>query len=220
MSNETEQINVELKDHQTHVDSWDYRSLIQSLHTWSERFIVEFKLECSVPALRLDNLRSGCCGHFRTGRNGFGLLNEIAVNQKYVVADTVDFDLLGTVLHELIHSEQQILRTNGKVNKNHNFHNGAFIQRAAGFGLIVDRRGHQQYASPPTKFSELLARHGIEMPKSVDSKPIKSKSPDSIKGDSKLKLWVCSCNPPVRVRVAIADFQARCLKCAQIFIKA
>jgi hypothetical protein len=34
-------------------------------------------------------------------------------------------------------------------------------------------------------------------------------------GSSKLRLWMCDC--PVRVRVAVADFRARCLECGCLF---
>jgi len=39
-------------------------------------------------------------------------------------------------------------------------------------------------------------------------------------GSSKLKLWVCGCQPePVRLRVAVADLRAMCLKCGCLFVK-
>ena len=220
MSMNNEKINIALKEHQENTQDWDYTVLVKDLHEWEERFILQFKLQCPMSALRIGQLRFSCHGDFQDGRNEFGLLNEICLNEKHINGKTVDFDVLGTLLHELIHSEQQALGTNGKAKVNYSYHNNAFIQRAEDFGLVVDHQGQQEYAQPPTQFSELLARHGIEMPKSIDSQPIRNESPHSMLGNSKLKLWVCSCNPPVRVRVAIADFQARCLKCVQIFIKA
>ncbi len=211
-----EQINVNLKQHQTDVDNWNHRLLAESLHVWAERFALEFKLNCAgVPALRLDSLRSTCYGHFRLGRNGFGLLNEIAINDRHINGDAVDFEICGTLLHELLHSEQQSLDLEGKTAKNGNYHNAAFIQRARSFGLIVDHWGHQEYSPPPTLFSELLTKYGIEVPSVSHNEPTAV-----VAGNSKLKLWVCSCKPkPVHVRVAISDFRARCLKCNQLFVR-
>ena len=119
-----EKINLDLKEHQTHTDDWDHKPLAENLHIWTERFISEFKLQCTTtPAIRLDQLRSNCYGHFRIGRNGFGLLNEIAINEKYINEDIVNFDNLGTLLHELLHSEQQAFIAEGKTAKNRNYHN-------------------------------------------------------------------------------------------------
>jgi len=215
---DAERINFDLKEHQTNARDWHCKSLAESLHIWAERFILEFKLQCTTPALRLDSLRSDCYGHFRLGRNGFGLLNEIAINEKHIDGGTVNFDTLGTLLHELLHGEQQKLHTEGKSAKSHNYHNTAFIERAISFGLIVDHRGYQKYAPPPTPFSELLARYDINIPIASEVKPQEIESQPFSSGNSKLKLWICSCKPkPVRVRVAISDFYAKCLKCGQLF---
>ena len=68
------------------------------------------------------------------------------------------------------------------------------------------------------KIAELLGQYGIEVsaPSPDESVEIKPTPIDS--GNSKLKLWVCSCQPkPVHVRVAISDFRAKCLKCGQLF---
>ena len=94
-----EQINIELKKHQKSVDDWNHRSLADSLHIWTERFIFEFKLQCTIPALRLDRLRANCYGRFRIGSNGFGLLNDISINEKYINYKLVDFLKLVIFLH-------------------------------------------------------------------------------------------------------------------------
>ena len=79
-----EQINVELRDHLIGIDDWEKKALAENLHLWAERFTLEFKLKTSVPALTLDRLGRTCLGHFRRGRNGFGLINEIAINERYI----------------------------------------------------------------------------------------------------------------------------------------
>lgn len=75
-------------------------------------------------------------------------------------------------------------------------------------GLIVDQRGHTQYA-PDSPFTRLLERHGVHLPPLAKSVVLERK-----RGESKLKKWTCGCT---NVRVAVADFQALCLKCGKVF---
>jgi hypothetical protein len=210
----SEEINENLMKHQHNVIGWDNGNLANSLLQWIKQLVEEFKLKCPLPALRLESLHMNCKGHFCFGRNGFGIQNEVALNERYINQGVVDFDAIGTILHELIHCEQQTLGTDCTSAKNRNYHNADFIDRAKSFGLLVDHKGEQKYASPPTQFSELLAKYGVPMPVSNNSTPIKVEPKASLIGKSKQKLWVCSCKPkPVKVRVAISDFQAQPLKC-------
>lgn len=206
-----ESINEQLKAHQLAAD-WDKKELIQDLHMWQERFTLEFKLKIKeLPAIMIDKLTSTVYGYFRPGRNGFGLRNEIALNDKYI-CEKETWQLLGTFLHELLHAEQEQSGRPGK----YNYHNKAFRDRAASFGLIVDSWGHMQYTPAPSPFWDILAKYQItptKMPPQIESQA-------AAPGNSKLKLWICDCKPqPVRVRVAIGDFQAKCLKCGSVFRK-
>jgi hypothetical protein len=208
---DNEEINIELRDHQKGIGDWNKRSLAKNLHEWAERFASEFKLKISVPALMLDRLKRTCYGRFRRGRNGFGLLNEIAINEAYISRERY-WDTLVTLLHELLHAEQESVGRPGKGN----YHNKAFRTKAGTLGLIVDQWGHTLVAPSPSPFWNLLQKYGIEVPEIVEPTPVAVAKP----GNSKLKLWVCSCQPePVRVRVAIVDFRAKCLKCDQLFVR-
>jgi hypothetical protein len=218
-SNRDEQINHSLREHQANIGEWQHSSTVKDLHVWTDRLIVEFKLETLLSVLNIEKLRGSARGHFRYNRNGFGLRNEITIDKDYAHSSEY-WRVLGTLLHQLIHAEQQATGTDSESSKHRNYHNTAFIERAKTFGLIVDRRGRQQYATPPTRFSELLKQHGVEMPAGGDDEQEGQDDDHEPSGGSKLKLWMCSCKPkPVRVRVAIQDFQARCLKCGQIFVR-
>lgn len=206
-----EQINLELRAHQGRIDDWPKKDLAENLHIWAERFIREFKLKSAVPALTLDRLRPTRYGHFRPGRNGFGLLNEIAINETYVNKHEY-WRVLVTLLHELLHAEQEAVGTPGRGN----YHNKEFRERAEALGLIVDHWGHTWVAPRPTFFWSALEKYGLKVLDIVEP----AKVTTSKAGNSKLKLWVCQCPKPVRVRVAISDFRARCLKCGQLFVKA
>lgn len=210
----SEQINLSLREHQLELSDWLLHGMIKALHEWTERFILEFKLQTPIPAIGIDHLQKNTYGHFRLGRNGFGLQQEIIINIRYL--DNRPFwETLGTMLHELIHSEQFCQRTDGKKC----YHNNAFIRRAAEFGLIVNRKGNHTYKPPPNPFFDLLAKYDIN----VEFTPQKEEIPPMLESEgpeTKLKLWICSCKPqPFRVRVARENFKARCLICNEMFRK-
>ncbi|MCK5613366.1 hypothetical protein KAR91_66465, partial [Candidatus Pacearchaeota archaeon] len=70
-----EPINEQLKKHQVFAD-WDKQKLMQDLHLWIERFRFEFKLKIEeIPAIMIGKIGRSTYGHFRPGRNGFGLRN-------------------------------------------------------------------------------------------------------------------------------------------------
>jgi len=204
---QTEPINEQLKEHQATAD-WDKHDLVEELHKWVERFILEFKLKISSPAIKVAHLPRKCYGHYQPGRNGFGLHNEIAINETYI--DSSKFrQVLGTLLHELLHAEQEQTGKPGK----HNYHNKVFREKAKSLGLIVDQWGHTQYSPKPSPFLDALDKYSVVVP-DIPRPTAKITKP----GNSKLKLWICECTPnPVRVRVAIKDFKAKCLECKENF---
>jgi hypothetical protein len=203
-----EPINDQLKDHQIASDDWDKSKLVKELYLWAERFIFEFKLKTNMPALRIDLIKKSLYGHYRRGRNGFGLRNEIAINETYL-EELKGWEILGVLFHELLHAEEE--RT-GKPGKN-NYHKQPFRNRAESFGLIVDTSGYTQYKPAPSPFFDILNKYGVNIP-DIPQPAI----PQNIPSKAKLKLWICECWPkPVRVRVAISDFRAKCLRCNQNF---
>lgn len=215
-----ENINNALKDHQLLLQDWDLVDQMKLIHNFNELMILKFKLQLNgIPAIAIKRLRSKSFGHYMPGRNGFGLNHELAIDVRHFNSDPLG-EVLGSLLHELLHFEQDILGTAGS-HKN-NYHNNAFRERAASFGLIVNAKGEQCYASPPTPFSEFLSEQGIEFPCHLII--------DNLNGEdglrptrldtSKIKLWVCGCTPkPVHVRVAIQDFRAQCMICGQLFTR-
>lgn len=189
-----------LAEHQR-AEEWDLQGVLCALLRWAEIFNTEFKLEVPNLSLRVDWLSRNRLGHFRYGHNGFGLRNEIAINRRYL--DQRDFwQVLGTLLHELLHAYQQ---AHGKPGKG-NYHNREFRKKAQQYGLIVDQRGFTQYA-PDSPFLDLLRKHDVHVP---------AVPPPAVahRGASKLKKWSCGCT---NVRVAVADFRAKCLRCHNVF---
>jgi hypothetical protein len=206
-----EAINSALKEHQTTAEDWERRVLLADLHEWADRFSVQFKLDIPVAALVVDRLRGTYLGHFRRGRNAWGLNYEIAIREGIVMAGP-RWKRYGTLLHELLHLWQAVHGT-PPASTAWNYHNKQYRTKAMALGLIVDRKGRTTYARENSPFLALLRKHGIDV---SDLPPeAKQAAPAERLGTSNIKLWECKC--PVRVRVAIKEFHARCLDCGEIF---
>jgi len=195
-----------LADHQLN-ETWKHKEIAECLLKFAEIFNDAFDLQISDMALCITLLSSRTLGHYYSKHNGFGLKNEIAINSLYLDAEGL-WDVLGTLLHEMLHLWQQ---QHGKPGKG-NYHNSHFRNKARALGLIVDQAGHQEYAAA-SPFRDLLQKHGVEMP-AVTSPMFPYKVG---KGNSKLKKWTCGCT---NARVAVGDFDATCNRCGNKFVRA
>jgi hypothetical protein len=193
-----------LAEHQVS-EKWEYRDLLGELQRWAKIFDFEFKLEIPEVSLCVDWLHRCRLGHFRPGHNGFGLRGEVAINCRYLEQREF-WQVLGTLLHELLHAWQQ---THGRAGRR-NYHNKEFREKARRYGLIIDERGYTTYA-PESPFVELLRKHGVTVPVLP---PVAAGRP---RGHSKLRKWWCGCT---NVRVAVTDFRAQCLRCGNEFHRA
>ena len=208
-----EPINLALREHQKSAEDWRLRALLAELHTWAERFCLRFKLQTPVPAVMIERLRGRVLGHFRPSRNALGLNFEIAIDERRAASDPFG-PALGTLLHELLHLWQEVHGAHPSRSSS-NYHNKEFREKAAALGLIVDCRGHTSYAGENSPFLDLLKAYGVNVP---PLPPLENQNTRLGRlGSSKLKLWQCAC--PVRVRVAVPNFRARCLVCGCLFMK-
>jgi len=187
-------------------EEWVCREIIAVLQIWAGRFIAQFNLDIPEVVLCIDWLPRTRYGHFRCGHNGFGLRGEIAINARYLTGERQLWEVLGTLLHELLHGWQQAHGTPGK--RNH--HNREFRDKARELGLIVDRRGVTGYAST-SPFKDLLRQYGVEVSDAEIVPQVRV-----VAGKSKLKKWSCGCT---NVWVAMQGFQGRCLKCGNDFTR-
>ena len=185
-------------------ENWAGQQILADLQTWANRFIVEFKLDIRDISLCVERLPSNRYGHFRQGHNGFGLRGEIAINSRYLPEQRQLWEVLGTLLHELLHAWQETHGIPGK--RNH--HNAEFQAKARQLGLNIDRRGVTGFAAS-SPFKELLQEYGVSVPEHEIVASIARP-----RGESKLKKWCCGCTT---ARVAVADFRAQCLKCGNDF---
>ena len=186
------------------LEAWARQGLIVELQTWAKRFVVEFKLDIPELALCVDRLPNTRYGHFRHGHNGFGLKNEIAINTLYLSNRRAWWEILGTLLHELLHAWQQ---AHGKPSGS-NHHNAEFRAKAEELGLIVDRRGVTGYAVE-SQFKDILRQNNVEVP--AEAYTPKVARPES---RSKHRKYSCGCST---IRVAQQTFAAKCLLCGNEF---
>lgn len=194
-----------LAKHQVQEESWEFQELAAWLQLWTKRFNQEFQLGLSEISLCIEWLSIYRLGHFRHGTNGFGLKGEIAINQRHLES-LKPWEILGVLLHELVHAWQEIY---GKPGKN-NYHNNQFREKARDFGLIINTKGQTQY-EPKSPFFEVLNKYGVETPAIPPVIYVTGQ------GKSKLKKWSCQCEKPINVRVATPHFYARCLWCGELF---
>lgn len=187
-------------------EDWNGRDLLCFLQEWAVRFAIEFELDVPELALRVDVLPRSYLGHFRPGHNGFGLRGEIALNSMYL-RRLGAWEMLGVLLHELIHAWQFAHGTPS----DGNHHNAEYRRKAESLGLIIGRCGITGY-SAESRFKDLLHRFDIEA-------PAKEVLPQDrrVKGESKQKKWSCGCT---NIRCAVLDLRAQCLKCGREFKKA
>lgn len=204
----TESINVAIKNHQSSVQDWRYSMFLADFHEWAKRFDFEFKLNLPLPAIAMDRLGGRRLGFFRFGRNGLGLKHEITIDQNHARSKAY-WQVLGTLLHELLHLWQQ---AHGEPS-NSNYHNKQYQEKALSLGLVVDRWGHTRYTPQNSPFLNVLTKYGVKAPEipALDEQQMLVGRLNS----SKLKLWQCTC--PVRVRVARDAFRAKCLVCSSLF---
>jgi hypothetical protein len=203
--------------HQSEEADWDYHDLAVFFGEWYSRFNDRFRLCLPQVPLRLDpRIRRNCGGYFLPGHNEFGLVYEIAVAvpPPEQLAGVDRGDLLGTLLHEQLHLLQELNGIRGK--EGSNYHNAQYRATAERFGLLVDYRGCQQYATDSV-FLDLLAEFGVEPPYSVlveratlrGENPPPAPPPKKNPGRSKLRKWSCGCT---NVRVGVSEFFAKCTR--------
>ncbi|MCI0458574.1 MAG: hypothetical protein L0Z62_16545 [Gemmataceae bacterium] len=196
---------------------WVLQDVMRDLHLWAGKFRLRFKLEIPDVPLRLDRLRWNCLGHFNPSFNGFGLTNEIAIDLHHLVGRLTTgewWQVLATLFHEQLHFWQQL---HGKPSPPGpgNYHNAQYRAKALECGLVVSSRGVNEGYEPDGPFLTFLREEGVTVPQlpRVAARP-------AARIGSKLKKWVCACPKPFNIRVARADFRARCLHCGSDFMRA
>ena len=146
--------------------------------------------------------------YFGIGSNGFGELEFF----KKVYLNRPLWEILAILLHEMTHSWQALYTKPS----NSWYHNKEFRNKMLEFGIVCNKTGYHYGVSDP--FVSLLKRRGIILNHPINTDGlIKIPPVTKPKGKSKLKKWSCGCT---NVRVAVKDFQAKCIRCGNDFERA
>lgn len=194
--------------------NWAHKDLARKLYSWLDIFNNAFFKEqpVAVDAISFENKRVATEKYYVGDKNVLGIRKSINLNG--IISGRPLWDILCILLHEMTHSWQV---TYGKPSKSW-FHNKEFQTKLKDCGIACDKKGCHIGLKDP--FVSLLKSHGITPNKGMEPEPdgtIKIPSKNKPKGSSKLKKWTCGCT---NVRVAVKEFEAKCLKCRQDFKRA
>lgn len=215
----TEEINHKIRDQELSASDWELWKLAWELHWWVDFFLIAFFKDepVPIPVLTFESARINTLGHYRIGRNAFGVKEQININRKWLHRPL--WETLSTLLHEMTHSWEYTHLPPEKRTNNW-YHKKPFREKMLEFGILCSEKGCHVGIDPQGKFAHYLRLHCVELiVQPYGSDPDNNLIPidpdkKKAKGKSKLKKWSCGCT---NVRVAIQDFQAKCLKCGNEF---
>ncbi len=204
-----ESINIAIMENEKNADDWLLNELAIKLYWWVDLFNIAFFKDqpVPIPAISFEKTKVNNLGHYVIGRNAFGIKENININRTHLNRPL--WDILATLLHEMTHSWQA---TYGKPSISW-FHNKEFQMKMLEFGIAINNKGNHIEIGNPFVF--LLKKHGVDFNNDIDIDGI-IKIPPKVKpkGKSKLKKWTCGCT---NIRVAVKEFEAKCLKCGNKF---
>ena len=207
-----ESINIAIRENEKSTRDWDLSGLAKKLYWWVDFFNLEFFADqpVPVPVISFERTNVNNLGHYVIGRNAIGVKENININSAHLKRPL--WEILATLLHEMTHSWQA---SYGSPSNNW-YHNKQFRAKMMEFGIFTNKKGcHIKVGDP---FMTLLKDQGVEF-SDVDLSDGAIILPPAVKpkGNSKLKKWSCGCTI---VRVAVKDFQAKCIKCGNEFERA
>ena len=184
--------------------------LEQKLIWWADIFNNSFFKDRTVPApaLSFKNTNFITLGQNVIGKYEFGLKD----GYSRVILSRPLWEILVVIIHEMTHAWQAL---HGKPS-NSWYHNQEFYQKLLECGIVCNKAGCNYGVKDP--FVSLLKKHEIVINHPMDSEGlIKIPPVAKSKGKSKLKKWSCGCT---NARVAVKDFQAKCMRCGNDFERA
>lgn len=203
-------INDLILHHENSTEKWEYFEMVKVLTVWIERFNFEFKLKITTPCLVIDKKSSRYYGRYRYGFNGIGTKHEITINARHLSRPL--FDILDTLLHEMLHQWQDMYGKPGRSN----YHNNEFIEKALSIGISSDSWGHSLGIVKDGLFEKMLIKYGINTEGIQYYNPqFPQKVQDISQGKSKLKKWTCGCQ---NAWIGKSDFEAKCKICGNTFV--
>jgi hypothetical protein len=215
----TEKININIMENELDATDWNLNGLAWELYWWTTFFNIRFFKDTPVPipALTFEKSRVTTLGHYRIGRNDFAVREQINLNKLHLNRPL--WDILATLLHEMVHSWEYCYLPEKERTKNW-YHTKTFRQKMEEFGIICDEKGCHVGLVKKGLFVWTLRQHSVSLSEIPNYNisgmsevfPIEPKKKP--KGKSKLKKWSCGCT---NIRVAVPNFKAMCLRCENEF---
>lgn len=211
-------------------NGWKYRQTAADLYQWTDVFRYYFfaasqdgQTGLAQPLLAIEEMRHDVYAAYRLTQNPNGLPYEILMNARWL--SRPHWEIYETLLHEMVHLYQET--TEGMEKCKGGYHNKQFVEICNSMGLWP-RLGHGSHWRPADgQYERLMERYGIPKPESAQGdfgdKPDKGKGSwwdvggVKTKGSSTLRLYICSCEPPFKVRSGRPNLAAVCLNCMQPF---
>ncbi len=200
-------------DNQQRVPSLLENELVGELSWWVSTFQIMFFKNQPIPTpmLTFEKTRVNTLGSHRTRSDNGTARGQINLNGLHL--DRPLWSILNTLLHEIVHLWEHTYVDAERRTKNW-YHSKAFREKMLKIGIITDTKGCHIAVTDPFVF--FLKKHGVEVPLPANGDGTVQLPPlMKTKGQSKLKKWSCGCT---NVRVAVRNFQARCLKCQNRFV--
>ncbi|CAB1062156.1 hypothetical protein D1BOALGB6SA_6932 [Olavius sp. associated proteobacterium Delta 1] len=187
----------------------DLIDLVRNLQWWADCFNTALFKEQPAPVAGIFfyKMKVTTFAQVLVERDGIELKEKIIINSVHL--NRPMWHILTTLLHEMVHIWQACY---GKPSGSW-FHNREFQNKMLEFGIVCNCKGRHLGLSDPFVF--LLRKHGLclELKKGAGEVFEIPWSPKPT-GKSKLKKWSCHCT---NVRVAVKEFEAKCLRCGNRF---
>lgn len=213
-------VNEAIKENELTADDWALREFAEKLYHWVDLFNNDFFKDqpADLPVLTFERARVNNLGSYRIGRNDWGVKEQININQVYIERPL--WDVLATLIHEMLHSWEYKYLPEEQRTKNW-YHQKTFRLKLAEFGILCNEKGCHEGLIAEGKFMIYLKSHGVSFDDLPDyqkyeegSKLIFPIAPKKkAKGRSKLKKWSCGCT---NIRAAV-QVNATCNECDNKF---
>ena len=182
-----------------------YDNFYEVINDWFDKFNYEFfDVKLGTPMIFFTN--DNCDSLDIINTYGIKWVHNVSVHEQHPPL----WLILMTLLHEMVY-EYVKKCIDLRKSKKYDCQNIEFQRKMESLGIPCDsQKGTIEIKNP---FVSFLKKHGVEV---EPVKFLKNKGFERVEKGSKLKLknWTCGCTD---VRVAIEDFQARCLKCGKKF---
>jgi hypothetical protein len=199
---------------------------------WNELLPSHFNGELvSKPELVFTFDRQGArvLGHYRSGRNGIGLLHEVGVNARHLGQLRPD-ELAAVLLHELVHCFEDTVGAAPRADKK-NYHSVWFRRTADRLGIPCTTHGAARGIVVDSPFGSWCVTQGLASAPVWGAKRGAEKGAENAASSgvaagasprAKRVPWTCGCAPKGGVQVLVARasvLKAHCDQCGEPFVR-